>query len=189
MNNILRMHIRNIKKLLMEVKLESHFIPVNDKIVKAILSYGDELNYSTPVRAEHTRWRLHDDDRTFDYFVEKFHGIYPSYKINELWGATYRQGDYAEAHNHYGFDRAFVWFVDTHSCCNPLIFPNIKEPWLKHEEVIKPRNGMLYVFGGKDIHYVEPHLCEHPRIVVSGNCRKNLSRDINTEVITNDPWH
>ena len=168
----------------MDVKIESHFIPVNDNIVEEILSYGDELNRSSPVRADHTRWQLQQDNRSFDYFIERFHEIYPSYKINELWGATYRQGDYAEAHNHYGFDRAFVWFVDTHPCCNPLIFPNIKEPWLPHYEVIQPRNGMLYVFGGKDIHYVEPSTCKHPRIVMSGNLRK----DINTEVSISNPW-
>tara|TARA_B100001109_G_scaffold128133_1_gene104257 strand:+ start:84 stop:593 length:510 start_codon:yes stop_codon:yes gene_type:complete len=168
----------------MTVKLESHFIPVNDNIVEDILSYGDELNRSSPVRADHTRWRLHDHTSSFNSFIEKFNEIYPTYKINELWGATYRQGDYAEAHNHYGFDRAFVWFVDTHPCCNPLIFPNIKEPWLPHYEVIQPRNGMLYVFGGKDIHYVEPSTCKHPRIVMSGNLRK----DINTEVSISNPW-
>ena len=168
----------------MDVKIESHFIPVNDNIVEEILSYGDELNRSSPVRADHTRWQLQQDNRSFDYFIERFHEIYPSYKINELWGCTYRQGDYAEAHNHYGFDRAFVWFVDTHPCCNPLIFPNIKEPWLPHYEVIQPRNGMLYVFGGKDIHYVEPSTCKHPRIVMSGNLRK----DINTEVSISNPW-
>ena len=48
------------------VKVDSHFIPVNDKIVETILSYGDELNRSSPVRADHTRWRLHEDDSTFN---------------------------------------------------------------------------------------------------------------------------
>ena len=168
----------------MDVKIESHFIPVDVKIRERILSYGDELNRSSPVRADHTRWQLQQDNRSFDYFIERFHEIYPSYKINELWGCTYRQGDYAEAHNHYGFDRAFAWFVDTHPCCTPLVFPDIKHFWLPPHEVITPRNGMLYVFSGKDIHYVAPHTCKHPRIVMSGNCRK----DINTEVSTENPW-
>ena len=167
------------------VKVDSHFIPVNDKIVETILSYGDELNRSSPVRADHTRWKLHEDDNAFEYFIQKFNEIYPKYYIEELWGCTYREGDYAETHNHFGFDLAFAWFVDTSPCCSPLIFPNHIEPWNPHHEVITPRNGMLYVFGHEDLHYVAPHTCKHHRIVVSGNCRKT----INTEVLENDPWH
>ena len=155
----------------MDVKIDSHFIPVNDKIVETILSYGDELKRSSPVKADHTRWKLQNDDRTFDYFIQQIHEIYPKHRISEIWGCTYRQGDYAEAHNHFGFDLAFAWFVDTCSNCTPLIFPDICHPWLAEENdrIITPSNGMCYVFSGKDIHYVAPHICSHPRIVMSGN--------------------
>ena len=155
----------------MDVKIDSHFIEVNDKIVETILSYGDELKRSSPVKADHTRWKLQNDDRTFDYFQQQIHEIYPKHRISELWGCTYRQGDYAEAHNHFGFDLAFAWFVDTCSNCSPLIFPDIRHPWLaeKNDRIITPINGMCYVFSGKDIHYVAPHICDHPRIVMSGN--------------------
>ena len=170
----------------MDVKIESHYIPVYDKIREEILSYGDELNRTSPVRADHTRWQLQDENRIFDKFIDTFHEIYPKYKINELWGCTYRQGDYAEAHNHFGFDLAFVWFVDTCSHCSPLIFPDIKHPWLKHEAVIEPRNGMLYVFTGKDIHYVEPHTCDHERIIMSGNVRRSINKTVSP---IDNPWH
>ena len=170
----------------MDVKIDSHFIEVNDKIVETILSYGDELKRSSPVRADHTRWQLQDENRAFDKFIDTFHEIYPKYKINELWGCTYRQGDYAEAHNHFGFDLAFVWFVDTCSHCSPLIFPDIKHPWLEHEAVIEPRNGMLYVFTGKDIHYVEPHTCDHERIIMSGNVRRSINKTVSP---IDNPWH
>ena len=157
--------------MLKDVKIESHFIPVDVKIRERILSYGDELNRSSPVKADHTRWRLHNDDRAFDSFIDKFHEIYPKYRISELWAVTYRQGDYAEAHNHFGFELAFAWFVDTCSHCTPLVFPDICHPWLakENDRIITPSNGMLYVFNGKDIHYVAPHICNHPRIVMSGN--------------------
>ena len=155
----------------MTVKLESHFIPVNDNIVEDILSYGDELNRSSPVRADHTRWRLHDHTSSFNSFIEKFNEIYPTYKINELWGATYRQGDYAEAHNHYGFDRAFVWFVDTHSSSPPLVFPDTDHPWLPPLAVIQPEKGKIYVFEGRDWHYVPPVTDGHIRVVMSGNMK------------------
>ena len=170
----------------MNIKIESHFIPVYDNIREEILSYGDELKRSSPVRADHTRWQLQDENRAFDKFIDTFHEIYPKYKINALWGCTYRQGDYAEAHNHFGFDLAFVWFVDTCSHCSPLIFPDIKHPWLEHEAVIEPRNGMLYVFTGKDIHYVEPHTCDHERIIMSGNVRRSINKTVSP---IDNPWH
>ena len=167
------------------IKLESHYIPVDVKIREAILKRGDELNRSSPVRADHTQWKLHRNSE-YSYFIDKFHEIYPKYRINELWGCTYRQGDYAEAHNHFGFDLAFVWFVDTCSHCSPLIFPDIKHPWLEHEAVIEPRNGMLYVFTGKDIHYVEPHTCDHERIIMSGNVRRSINKTVSP---IDNPWH
>jgi len=167
------------------IKLESHYIPVDVKIKEAILKRGDELNRSSPVRADHTQWKLHRNSE-YSYFIDKFHEIYPKYRINELWGCTYRQGDYAEAHNHFGFDLAFVWFVDTCSHCSPLIFPDIKHPWLEHEAVIEPRNGMLYVFTGKDIHYVEPHTCDHERIIMSGNVRRSINKTVSP---IDNPWH
>ena len=166
------------------IKLESHYIPVEVKIKEAILARGDELNRSSPVRADHTQWKLNRNSE-YSYFIDKFHEIYPKYRINELWGCTYRQGDYAEAHNHFGFDLAFVWFVDTCSFCSPLIFPDTQHLWMKPHHVLTPEVGKLYVFDAEDIHYVEPHTCEHPRIIMSGNVR----RSINTEVLENDPWH
>ena len=172
----------------MDVKIDSHFIPVNDKIVETILSYGDETSQfyqSSPIKAAHTRWKLQDDGDKFKYFIDKFNEIYPKYTIEELWCCTYRQGNYAETHNHIGFDLSFAWFVDTCSSCTPLVFPNHIKLWEPPHEVITPRNGMLHVFSGKDLHYVAPHTCEHHRIVMSGNCRKT----INTEVLENDPWH
>ena len=41
------------------IKIESHYIPVDVKIKEAILERGDELNRSSPVRADHTQWKLH----------------------------------------------------------------------------------------------------------------------------------
>ena len=72
------------------IKLESHYIPVDVKIKEAILARGDELNRSSPVRADHTQWKLHRNSE-YSYFIDKFHEIYPKYRINELWGCTVRQ--------------------------------------------------------------------------------------------------
>ena len=165
------------------IKIESHYIPVDVKIREAILKRGDELNRSSPVRADHTQWKLHRNSE-YSYFIEKFHEIYPKYRINELWGCTYRQGDYAEAHNHFGFDLAFVWFVDTCSHCSPLVFPDPEHPWMPPLEVHKPKKGNLIVFDAHDIHYVPPQSCNHNRTIVSGN----LSLNNEGEYDNRQPW-
>ena len=106
------------------IKLETHYLEPPYKIREDILSYGDQQDRSTNVKADHT---------------------------------------------HYSFDRAFVWFVDTSDTCSPLIFPDPEHPWLPPIHVIKPKKGMLVVFGGMELHYVPPQINGYTRIVMSGN--------------------
>tara|TARA_B100000508_G_scaffold132739_1_gene121939 strand:- start:167 stop:685 length:519 start_codon:yes stop_codon:yes gene_type:complete len=167
------------------VKVDKHFIEPTSKIVKAIKSYGDELGKVTNVRADHTDWHLHYKDNTFNPFIDEFHALYPKHKIHELWGVNYKPGDYAEAHNHHGFDLAFVWFVDTCPRCSPLVFPDNQCQWMPPHHSFKPENGTLLVFGGLDVHYVPPHRCDHERTVLSGNVQL---RSLNTTELIPDPW-
>ena len=163
------------------IKTETFYLRPCDKIVSMISSIGDEQGYTTSVKATVTDWNLE-----IPQLENYLNVLYPKHQVQELWGCTYRQGDYAEAHNHFGFDLAFVWFVDTCSHCSSLIFPDIKHPWLEHEAVIEPRDGMLYVFTGKDIHYVLPHTCDHERIIISGNVRRSINKTVSP---IDNPWH
>ena len=52
------------------IKIESHHIPVDVKIKEAILARGDELNRSSPVRADHTQWKL---NRNSEYSLSLIH--------------------------------------------------------------------------------------------------------------------
>ena len=133
-----------------------------------------------PAQAEVTDWDI-SDCYLFDSLVGQLHVLYPKYKVEDLWLAWYRQGDYAEAHNHIGFDWSFVWYLDTCIHCSPLVFPNILKPWLP-PEVIKPKVGNLHVFDGSRPHYVPPHTCAHDRIVVSGNLiHRTVQNDLNDD--------
>ena len=167
------------------VKVDSHFIEPDVKIVRAIQSYGDQQGRVNSVRADVTNWNIHCNDRKFDSFITQFYEIYPKYKIEELWGCTYRPGDYAEAHNHHGFDLAFVWFVDACSRCSPLVFPDNQCQWMPPHHSFKPKNGTLLVFGGLDVHYVPPQRCDHTRTVLSGNVKL---KSLNTTELIPDPW-
>ena len=110
--------------------------------------------------------------------------LYPKHQVQELWGCTYRQGEFAQTHNHSGFDFSFVWFVDTCSHCSPLVFPDPEHPWMPPLEVHKPKKGNLVVFDAHDIHYVPPQSCNHNRITVSGN----MSLNNEGEYDNRQPW-
>ena len=150
------------------INIERFYIAPCAKIVDNILSIGDEQNGTTAVKADVTDWNIEE------YTLEsQLNVLYPKHTIEELWGCTYRQGDFAETHCHFGFDKSFVWFVDTCTHCSPLIFPDPEHPWMPPLASIRPSRGNLIVFNSNDIHYVPPHTCKHHRMVLSGNMSLN----------------
>ena len=150
------------------INIERFYIAPCAKIVDNILSIGDEQNGTTAVKADVTDWNIEE------YTLEsQLNVLYPQHTIEELWGCTYRQGDFAETHCHRGFDKSFVWFVDTCTHCSPLIFPDPEHPWMPPLASIRPSRGNLIVFNSNGIHYVPPHTCKHHRMVLSGNMSLN----------------
>ena len=97
-----------------EVKISRYFLEPPYKIVEHIASYGDEQGRIRPVNADVTNWHLEKDIK-FKPLIDKIHENYPKHTIKELWGNTYRQGDYAKTHNHFEYALAFVWFVATNT--------------------------------------------------------------------------
>ena len=153
-----------------KINIEEHFLEPPYNIVETIAEYGDQQDRNTNVQADVTHWHLQNDGK-FNCIIDKINEIYPTHTIEELWGCTYRQGDYTTTHHHYGYDRAFVWFVDTHSSSPPLIFPDTDHPWLPPLRVIQPEKGKIYVFEGRDWHYVPPVTDGHKRVTMSGNMK------------------
>ena len=150
------------------INIERFYIAPCAKIVDNILSIGDEQNGTTAVKADVTDWNIEE------YTLEsQLNVLYPKHTIEEIWGCTYRQGDFAETHCHRGLDKSFVWFVDTCTHCSPLIFPDPEHPWMPPLASIRPSRGNLIVFNSNDIHYVPPHTCKHHRMVLSGNMSLN----------------
>ena len=45
------------------IKLETHFLAPPYKIVDEIKAYGDQQNRSTNVKADHTHWHVHQDNK------------------------------------------------------------------------------------------------------------------------------
>ena len=154
------------------IKLEEHFLRPPYKIEEEIKAYGDQLGRTTNIKADQTHCHLEQDNK-FNYFIDYIHDKYKTHTIEELWGCTYRQGDFAQAHNHHGFDRGLVWFVDTTPTCSPLIFPDPEHPWMPPLRIVKPETGKIVVFSGMDLHYVPPQVNNYERTVLSANMRLN----------------
>ena len=148
------------------LRIETFYVrpPVNtDEILDSLDWYHRS---DAPVKASLTDWYMFDQ---FPDLCRQLNVLYPNHKIQDLWVASYERGDYAEAHNHSGFDWSFVWYLDACPSCNPISFPDVKRPWLPDERIY-PKVGNLHVFDAGLIHYVCPHTCHHHnRVVVSGN--------------------
>ena len=151
-----------------EVKIDTYSLVPPYKIVEHIATYGDEQDRLQPVNADVTNWHLESDTK-FTPLIDIIHENYPQHKIDELWGCTYRQGDYAKTHNHFEYALAFVWFVATNTSTSPLVFPNTECPWMPPLRVVTPLQGNIIVFDANEYHYVPPVTDGHTRVTVSGN--------------------
>ena len=148
------------------LRIETFYVrpPVNTDEILDSLDWYDRSD--APVKASLTDWYMFDQ---FPDLCRQLNVLYPNHKIQDLWVASYERGDYAEAHNHSGFDWSFVWYLDACTSCNPISFPDLKHPW-KMDDRIYPKVGNLHVFDASLHHYVCPHTCyHHNRVVVSGN--------------------
>ena len=173
LNEDYMLHIENMKQIL---KIETFYVkpPVNTDEILEDLDWCRRSE--APVKANLTDWNISD---YFPDLCSQLNVLYPSYKIEDLWVASYGLGDYTESHDHRGFDWSFVWYLDASIHCPPLCFPDLKHPWLP-PHVIYPKVGNLHVFDGGLVHYVPPHTCNYlDRTVVSGNLihREGLKND------------
>ena len=163
LNEDYMLHTENMKQIL---KIETFYVkpPVNTDEILEDLDWCRRSE--APVKANLTDWNISD---YFPDLCSQLNVLYPSYKIEDLWVASYGLGDYTESHDHRGFDWSFVWYLDASIHCPPLCFPDLKHPWLP-PHVIYPKVGNLHVFDGGLVHYVPPHTCNYlDRTVVSGN--------------------
>ena len=155
--------IGNMKQIL---KIETFYVkpPVNTDEILEDLDWCRRSE--APVKANLTDWNI---SHYFPDLCSQLNVLYPSYKIEDLWVASYGLGDYTESHDHRGFDWSFVWYLDACPSCNPISFPDVKRPWLPDERIY-PKVGNLHVFDASLVHYVCPHTCHHHnRVVISGN--------------------
>jgi len=167
-----------------EVKEISRSLPIftthlpDDGILKSIISnHRERFPNSTEsnVKAWHSDWDTHKINPQFQYFVDLVEsactflchehfkvGKEVRMKCENMWAMEYKEGDYAEEHDHFPSVLSCAYFVDVEDNSSPLIIEGLE---------IKPENGLLVIFPGLLRHKVDP--THGPRTVISMNFRSN----------------
>ncbi len=133
-------------------------------------SRDTKININSPLSCWHTEFNLHQTSNKFDDLIqiinfkinefteEKTHKI----KVNELWAAVYRTGDYAELHDHGRF-----------SVYSGVLYLELQEghPSIVFEDGFSPMcvQDYLYIFDSKYSHSVPKNILDHPKIILGFN--------------------
>lgn len=103
------------------------------------------------------------------------------------WAAVLDKGGYMVPHDHAGADWSAIWYVDAGdgdptSDGGQLVFVNprpvvgtIAQVLFSTHAAVRPESGMLVIFPGALMHYVEPYDGHRPRICVSCNLSFEIS--------------
>ena len=115
-----------------------------------------------------THWSFHTDNDAAGIISDTIFSAIICNKrewiTESVWGATYNKGEYAIKHTHGKERTSWVYYL---SCCNkcaPLVFD---------EKEIIPETDLLVYFSSEIEHEVPEQKCNHERIILAGNIRKD----------------
>lgn len=158
---------------------------LNEQLTNIITMEGDSLQHRSQAKCLMTRWNMHE---AFDEFFligasaidfafrtplahrSKENGEpndVPLY-IQETWGLIYGKGHRCDIHTHWPSLWSYTYCVKANKCCAPLRFPTAMQ-----ELDIVPETGQLILFPAWIMHEVHEHICDHERIMISGNLDVN----------------
>ena len=161
----------------------------NDSLREAleanIREAGDHLQKRTSAKCLMTRWNMHEAYATFgtigNYAITLAHSCPVAQRttpdgkkenvplhVKESWGLIYVKGNTAGIHNHWPSLWSYTYCVKADKCCSPLIFPTAT-----NKLEIVPETGQLILFPAWIMHEVHEHICDHERIMISGNLDVN----------------
>ena len=164
-----------------KVKQITELAMANPELERDIREAGDYLGGRTAAKCLMTRWDMHTVYESFVLVSEKAMEIaaacplatktdtegtslkVPLY-LNDTWGLVYTIGQSAKVHNHWPSLWSYTYCVSACENCSPLVFPNAKEPLS-----VTPKTSQMIVFPAWIKHEVPAHICEHDRIMLSGN--------------------
>ena len=115
-----------------------------------------------------THWSFHTDNDAAGIISDTIFSAIICNKrewiTKAVWGTTYNKGEYAVKHSHGKEGTSWVYYL---SCCNkcaPLVFD---------EKEIIPETDLLVYFSSEIEHEVPEQKCNHERIILAGNIKKD----------------
>ena len=140
--------------------------------IDEILKLGDSQNKNTHVKASMSYWHIWNHSPVFnkllDNILDFINKNYPNennqykFEFRQVWGATYKKGEFADKHMHLPARVSFVYYLKETKNPTPLIFSN-------NDLKIFPKDDLLVVFPSQIFHKVPPKLDNEPRICLAGN--------------------
>lgn len=85
--------------------------------------------------------------------------------LQETWGLIYNEGHSTKAHTHWPSVWSYTYCVKACPDCAPLQFPSAESGAYE----VAPATSQLIVFPSWVSHAVPEHMCDHERIMISGN--------------------
>jgi hypothetical protein len=144
---------------------------LNPLLEQVIRKQGDRVFRKSNVKAQMTEWQMNKESggehfqKISDFACEVSIDISPVTilpRVNDIWGAVYRKGDYTIPHEHWPALWSFCYYVNVSEKCSPLLFTS-------NNYQIKPENGMLVLFPGFVKHEVPIQQCDYERVMIAGN--------------------
>jgi len=154
-------------------------------------------NYNGRTTHGRTHWSFHEDNdaaRTIsDIIFSTIICNKQEWTTDQVWGAAYNKGDYAQTHTHGKNRISWVYYL---SCCNncaPLLLEEAESEEasahydhlydekalmgytrnLCHAKEIIPETNLLVYFNSEVVHEVPEQKCNHERIILAGNVSKD----------------
>jgi len=157
------------------------------KCIDEIYRLGDSQNRSTNIKGTMTKGRIWEQSKIFNPLIKQImlsiKDIYPlsdkrfNYGIDDIWGATYKNGDYTVAHTHGNSYLSFVYYLKSNGK-TPIIFDECNFQ-------MNPTDDLLIIFPSYIIHSVPPHEENEDRICIAGNISLDLkSKNLRQNLIT-----
>ena len=150
----------------------------NDLFVEQILSRGDKQERKTNIKAQMTEWNVREPewyslckDIIDNHIIFLSGEIDVRWKVVNVWGASYKKGDWTKNHAHRPCTFSFCYYpkADIRDS-SPLCFPELKAEKKGHLGYrVKPRTGQLVIFPSHLVHGVPLQKENRGRVVIAGN--------------------
>ena len=123
------------------------------------------------VKAWHSSWVTHQENPKFQPIIDRVlsackfiaAGYYEcdkiEYNIINMWAMMYEDTEWTKRHSHFPSDYACCYYVDVEPGCAPVIFENVVEDGINHNNqplTVQPQNGMLALWPAILHHEVPP---------------------------------